>query len=708
MQESNSVNIEIISRDSSKEINLPDIIDEAKIKEVINTFCKDLSKINSLDEFGWTPLYRTIIAGDLNSSQILITKGANPNIKCSMGETPLYQAVDMGKLDHVKLLIKMGANPNIPQDDGFTPLHAAVTRENILIVKYLLKNGANPNIKSKLFNHTPVHLSIKNNVDPMIMLLLVQFNGSLLEEDKFGKRPIDYVCSKEMGEAIEKLKFGKNPNKKLVLYPLVQTPKKYNNWAITKAYSNTIRSNTSIGDLNLKSNTVLKGPGSLKNSIIGTNSHYNKYKKLNSTKNFSPFKNKKNIKNSSNSNKEILNISKENENNIEFELEKENDEPNLRKIKLSFNTKEESSFYESDKGENNSLTERMSIKNNNYNDKDNLENSKLLNAIFPSKLIKLKNNKNDKKQKVVFIKNNNNCSKIPKKKLYIRSINDKKKISNSINSKIKKKNNNYKFIQIYGNSKAKKGSFSINTDKQRKIKDQTMDINNYKDFLSEKKCKANNYLYIKPIFSLDELSAKKLSLSQNNINYFIFNTNNKNNNKDIKNYNTNINNNKNITNNNNNDIKHQFTFMDNDSITINNNNKEESNKFLFGNKKKIKKSRNENNDNYFSNINSNSNMDCESKSYSISIINSNRNNSSILNDSSINNFLWKFKSIEDDNIFHNKKISDNTSTTTCSYNIDITNSNALYPIYEWLKEINLTCYYKLFIEKRIYNLDKIM
>ena len=188
------------------------ILTDEKMKNVLNIFCKDITKLNILDECGWTPLYRTIIAGDLLATKILINKGADPNIQCSMGETPLYQAVDMGKLDHVKLLINSGANPNIVQDDGLAPLHAAVIRQNLLIVKFLLINGGDPNIKTKIYNQTPVHLAIKNNVDPMILLLLVQFNGSLLDRDKFDKRPIDYINSKEMKDAIEKLKFGKNQN----------------------------------------------------------------------------------------------------------------------------------------------------------------------------------------------------------------------------------------------------------------------------------------------------------------------------------------------------------------------------------------------------------------------------------------------------------------------------------------------------------------
>ena len=116
----------------------------------LQMFCKDLTKINNRDECGWTPLYRTIVSGLLNATELLLKNGADPNIQSSMGETPLYQAVDMEKVSHVNLLLKNKANPNICQIDGFSPLHLAVNRQNILIIKELLKYGADPNAKTLL------------------------------------------------------------------------------------------------------------------------------------------------------------------------------------------------------------------------------------------------------------------------------------------------------------------------------------------------------------------------------------------------------------------------------------------------------------------------------------------------------------------------------------------------------------------------------
>ena len=585
------------------------ILTEEKIKNVLNIFCKDITKLNILDECGWTPLYRTIIAGDLLATKILINKGADPNIQCSMGETPLYQAVDMGKLDHVKLLINSGANPNIVQDDGLAPLHAAVIRQNLLIVKFLLINGGDPNIKTKIYNQTPVHLAIKNNVDPMILLLLVQFNGSLLDRDKFDKRPIDYINSKEMKDAIEKLKFGKNQNndKKLALHPpLFQTPKKYKNWEISKVFSNTIRSKSSKKDIIFNSKTLLKEPGNLKLNIIETNK------------------------------KEIISLKEKLRNNNMNNNEKENKEPNIRKERLSFisgsSQKEESSCIESDKGENDNIiiNDSYFIKNKNNQYQCNIDNFNVIYVDNYSKKIRTNNG-----EKLDF----NNLSKIPKVKFYMTNESEKK-------------DNNLK--------KSKKNTFSIiNEDKS----DYSLNNTDIKDSI-----KSNKLLYIKPILSLNESNSNKIKQNLNNNNNKYKTEKIKSNEEDE-----------------NEDIKRIFTFMENGKEN------KKNNSVIYDMDKNI--------------LNKPREID-RIKTSAITLSNTNRNNLSTLNDDLSINYLWKFKTLDDDTLFHNKRNSENTSLY--SYNIDITNQNAKYPIYEWLKEINLVCYYNNFIGKRIYNLDKLI
>ena len=200
-----SISIEL--KESTNSINSKDASSES---EILKLFCPDLKKINEKDECDWTPLYRSIISGNLKASEVLLSNGADPNIQCSMNETALYQAVDMEKIDHVKLLLKNGADPNISQIDGLSPLHLAVSKQNLLIIKCLLKFKANPNLQSSLYKQTPVHLAIKNNVDSMILLILANSGGLLNIKDKFGKTPIDYINSEEMKKTVEMIKPEKN------------------------------------------------------------------------------------------------------------------------------------------------------------------------------------------------------------------------------------------------------------------------------------------------------------------------------------------------------------------------------------------------------------------------------------------------------------------------------------------------------------------
>ena len=568
--------------------------EQEKIKNVINIFCKDISKINILDECGWTPLYRTVIAGDLFASKTLLNNGADPNIQCAMGETPLYQAVDMNKLDHVKLLINSGANPNILQEDGFSPLHAAVIRQNLLIVKFLLKNGGNPNSKTKVYNQSPVHIAIKNNVDPMILLLLVQFNGSLLDRDKFDKRPIDYINSKEMNDAVEKLKFGINQlnDKKLALFPQFQTPKKLNNWEISKVFSNTIRSKSSKKDIIINSKTLLKEPGNLRFNFIETNK------------------------------KEIINVKENKEENKE---NKENKEPNIKKQRLSFisdsSKKEESSYVESDKGDNDNI-----IINNSY-------------------FIKNKNNQYQCKiDNFNFIYINNFMKKL-------NSNNKEKKDNLTKKEKIKAYTTDKKYEKILEKDK---NLLTLSNENQKKIKNEYSSMTEYKNFL-----KNNNYLYIKPIMSLTDSIPKK------------FEINDKEEKKEKEEDDEDE------------DIKRIYTFMEKENL---NNDKNGTQNIL---KKPIE-------------------MD-KIKASTLTISNINRNNISSLNGDLSSDYLWKFRTIDDEYFINTKRASENnTSINTYSYNIEILNQNAKYPIYEWLKEIKLVCYYNNFIEKKIYNLDKLI
>ena len=98
----------------------------------------------------WTILGMAATCGHKDVVELLLDKGADPNMKNPNGLTPLHRAAYHGKLDLVKMLLDNGAEPNRVDSDGRTPLHWAALRirtaalrdsDSKLVYKLLLEYG---------------------------------------------------------------------------------------------------------------------------------------------------------------------------------------------------------------------------------------------------------------------------------------------------------------------------------------------------------------------------------------------------------------------------------------------------------------------------------------------------------------------------------------------------------------------------------------
>ena len=113
---------------------------------------------------GTTPLIRAAKAGDVESARVLLTHGALPNLRNSLGYTPLLAAAGLGSntrdtrarllveknnLAVAKVLIAAGADINVTDEGGRTPLHGAVERDWNAFVEFLVGSGADTDIKDK-------------------------------------------------------------------------------------------------------------------------------------------------------------------------------------------------------------------------------------------------------------------------------------------------------------------------------------------------------------------------------------------------------------------------------------------------------------------------------------------------------------------------------------------------------------------------------
>jgi ankyrin repeat protein len=72
-------------KEKSNEKNISTYSNSNKISnDVLKGFLKEGEDINQKNEIGWTPLYRSIIADDAIATELLLEKGANPDIQCSV------------------------------------------------------------------------------------------------------------------------------------------------------------------------------------------------------------------------------------------------------------------------------------------------------------------------------------------------------------------------------------------------------------------------------------------------------------------------------------------------------------------------------------------------------------------------------------------------------------------------------------------------
>lgn len=158
--------------------------------------------MNSTDKkLGWTPLYRTVTCGHLETTALLLRNGADPNVTTRLGESPLHQAIDDNNQRLVELLLKHSAAPNTQQNDGETPLHYAVRQGLLEIVKCLLAHSADPNVQNYFFGRTPLHLAVETDNLSIVQALLL-YAASTDIQDSGDATPVQLAKNSTMKQTL--------------------------------------------------------------------------------------------------------------------------------------------------------------------------------------------------------------------------------------------------------------------------------------------------------------------------------------------------------------------------------------------------------------------------------------------------------------------------------------------------------------------------
>ena len=130
-------------------------------KEALAAIEKSPELLEAHSTDGWTPLHLAGFFGWPELANALLDKGAAVDSRStnSMKNTPLHAAAAGGVTPLVDLLLKRGANPNLTQEGGWTALHAAAQSGNRAMVETLVAHGANINQRADN-NQTPLDMAL--------------------------------------------------------------------------------------------------------------------------------------------------------------------------------------------------------------------------------------------------------------------------------------------------------------------------------------------------------------------------------------------------------------------------------------------------------------------------------------------------------------------------------------------------------------------
>lgn len=107
--------------------------------------------VNTYAEDGYQPLGLACFFDHYETAEYLIKAGASINCpsRNSIKAAPIQSAATAGHVKIVILLLSHGADPNLRDQDGCTPLHAAAQNGDTEMIRSLLFNGADLTISNK-------------------------------------------------------------------------------------------------------------------------------------------------------------------------------------------------------------------------------------------------------------------------------------------------------------------------------------------------------------------------------------------------------------------------------------------------------------------------------------------------------------------------------------------------------------------------------
>ncbi len=147
---------------------------------------KQETKLDMVDEYGFTPLIQTAIVNDIDKGELLLDHKANVNFRDLTGGSALHWTVENTNLDFSHLLLHYGADPNAYTLASEPVLVKALLRRQKNLKNLLLRAGAKLEfaqdyINTKLLGHRFELVGFADIVDPQLRFTEVDYEGFILE-----------------------------------------------------------------------------------------------------------------------------------------------------------------------------------------------------------------------------------------------------------------------------------------------------------------------------------------------------------------------------------------------------------------------------------------------------------------------------------------------------------------------------------------------
>jgi ankyrin repeat protein len=121
-----------------------------KTGQVIRLLARDHELVNAYAEDGFQPLGLACFFGHYETAEYLIKTGAainSPSLN-PLSAAPIQSSAAAGHTKIVILLLSHGADPNVREQGGYTPLHAAAQKGDTQMIRALLFNGADMDLRT--------------------------------------------------------------------------------------------------------------------------------------------------------------------------------------------------------------------------------------------------------------------------------------------------------------------------------------------------------------------------------------------------------------------------------------------------------------------------------------------------------------------------------------------------------------------------------